>query len=88
MTLYKEEKAKLVELERKKKEGELIPINEVIKEWNQRALIIKNLLLSWVNKLPPLLEKKSKSKIKEILDQEVREILEVLSHGGNAAKEN
>jgi len=86
---YREEKARLAELERKAKEGELVPVEQVIKEWGEKALTIKSILLSWTNKLPPLLEKKSKSKIKEILDEQVREILEVLSQGvESTAKEN
>jgi len=83
MALYREEKAKMVELERKRKEGEYVPVEEVSRAWCERALTVKNQLLSWVSKLPPLLERKGKTQISKILKVQIDELLEALYQHGS-----
>jgi phage terminase Nu1 subunit (DNA packaging protein) len=82
MAIYREEKAKMVEIERKRKEGELVPVDAVAQAWCERALTVKNQLLSWISKLPPLLERKSKQKIAQILKEQIDEVLEALYQNG------
>lgn len=79
MAKNKELKNKLLEIEKQKLEGKLVPAKEIEKKWSEIALTLKTQILSWSSKLPPLLEKKSKKQISKILKEQINELLEMLS---------
>jgi len=84
LVIYREEKAKLTQIKRMQEEGRLVDRDEVRRMLSELGLAMRNKLLGWGNKLPPLLEKKGRAKIAEILEAEIRELLEELSSEGQA----
>ena len=73
---YKSERAKLMELQRKEKEGILIDKREVEKILVEIGYKFKKKLLSWRSKLPPILINKTRKEIDKILSDEVDELME------------
>lgn len=73
--LLLEEQVKLKELERRKKEGELVELEKVAQAWASILGIVKDRLWTAVQKLPPILAELSPEEIQEVLRQEVSTIL-------------
>ena len=77
------EAIKAIKLEQEKykleiMKGKYISVEEVAKQFEEIALKVKTTLLSWLDKLPPLLEKKTKRQIAKILNEQIKEVLERL----------
>jgi len=86
---YREEKAKLIELERKEKERFLIKREKVEKVLIEIANSFKKKLYLWKTKLPPKLENRTRKQIEVILDEEIEEFFEDINKKGmpfNTAK--
>ena len=84
---YKSERAKLMELQRKEKEGILIDKREVEKILVEIGNNFKKKLLSWRSKLPPILTNKTRKEIDKILLDEIDELMEyVFPDGFNKLK--
>ena len=81
---YREEKAKLIELERKEKERILIKREKIEKLLIEIANIVKKKLYSWRTKLPPILEKKTRKQIDVILNEELNELFEDIDENGKS----
>jgi hypothetical protein len=68
-------KAEKAEIELKKAKGELISKQEVFEFWKMRVIIVKMGLLAFKDRLPPMLEGKTRKQISRIIEAEVLELL-------------
>jgi hypothetical protein len=74
MDKYREERARLSEIERKKAEGLLIEKSEIAAAWAARVDVVTAGLEAFRNRLPPLLAGKSRLEIANILSEEVYQL--------------
>ena len=56
-----------------------VAVEDVERQFAELGSLVKSKLMSWIAKLPPLLEEKSMAQMSEVLEDEVREVLEDLS---------
>jgi hypothetical protein len=75
-------KAEKAEIELKKAKGELISKDEVIDQWARRVIIVKLGLLAFKDRLPPMLEGKTRKQISRIIESEVLELLRSYTEQG------
>jgi hypothetical protein len=68
---YRKEKALIARLDRLEREKELMPIEDVHLEWATRVSVVTHGLELLIDRLPPLIEGKTRIDIAKILKQEV-----------------
>lgn len=72
---FREFKAKLAEIEYRKKIGELIDREEVKAGWVQRVMVVKRALLSLSRTLAPQVANKDAKLCQAIIDKRIREVI-------------
>ncbi len=71
MTEFRRERALLAKIERRRSEGELISKQDVASQWAKRLQNLAQSLDNLVNRLPPILERKSRREIGSLLKAEI-----------------
>lgn len=74
LTQFRRERALLAQIERKKAEGLLWPLEKIQQQWNHRVLLVTSGLTALADRLPPVLAGKSRNEIRAIIREEVREL--------------
>ena len=69
-------KAKRMELDAKKAEGQMLPKNEVITQWTARVIELTSGLEGLVDRLPPLLAGLSPKRMQPVIKREIRHLRE------------
>jgi hypothetical protein len=82
LTAFRRERALLAEIERKKAEGELIKADDIYNLWAGRVLFVKLGLLNFKDRLPPMLQGKTRSQMAQILENECHELLRSYTEKG------
>lgn len=73
-------KAKLTELDYRERIGELIPADDVDKEWDSIARLVKDTLLNWPPRIAEQLARETdRRKVQDMLEQEIYNVLELLA---------
>jgi hypothetical protein len=72
---YRKEKAIMARLRRETLEGDLMSKTEIIDQWTKRVIITKLGLLAFKDRLPAMLEGKTRKQISRIVEFEVLELL-------------
>jgi len=82
LSLYRKERYLLAKIEREKTEGELIAKADILDGWIYRLKVVRDMCLMWRDRLPPLLEGKSKREIRTLLDFELRHVFSSFAQDG------
>ena len=79
---YWRAKAEKAEVEVAQAKARLISRADVIDQWCARAAEMKQSLLGWSTRLPPRIEGRALSEIRDIIDEEARKLLESYARDG------
>jgi hypothetical protein len=74
LAAFRRERYKLSKLERRQREGGLVPWSEIIPAWQSRVGVVTSGLEAFADRLSPLLAGKGRDDIHAILKAEVREL--------------
>lgn len=81
LTEYRKERALKAKIERKKLEGELMTKQEVFEGWAWRVKEVTAALSALPERLPPMLEGKERSGMREIIAEEVWKLRDAFARG-------
>jgi len=76
------EKIKGERLKNEQTEGNLISLDEIKKQWSARVGVVTSGLEAFADRLPPVLEGKSKSEMKQLIKREIRELRDSYARKG------
>jgi len=79
---YRMARAAMAEMDLKIKEGELIPVDEVHRQWALRIAEVAGGLETFADRLPPLLVGKEREQMRQVIDGEVWRLRDVYSRNG------
>lgn len=82
LTEFRKERARMAKLERLKLRGQLLSRQEVVDQWCNRAAEMKQGLLGFSVRLPPRLEGRTLSEIRDVIEEEARRLLESYARPG------
>jgi len=89
LTEFRKERAKLARIERKKAEGGLIPMEEVRKDVFDMARATRDAVMSIPERIAAILAaEKDQGKVREILNNEIRQALEGVARGEKWTSQN
>jgi len=74
LTEFRKERALLAQIERKKAEGKLWPVDKIEEQWNARIMLVTAGLTALGDRLPPVLVGKKRSEVRKIIKAEIREL--------------
>lgn len=86
LTAFRKERARISRIERRKLQGEVINRADVVSEWVNRILCVRQGMLALEHRLTPRLEGKSVSEMRTIIHEEAYCMLTNYSRGGNYCK--
>jgi hypothetical protein len=82
MTAFRRERAKLAKIQRLEAEGELMPKEEIVREWARRVVHVCGGFEGFADRLSVILEGKSRIEIYDIIKAEVRLLRETYARNG------
>jgi len=87
LAAFRRERYKLSKLERRQREGGLVPWSEIIPAWQSRVVVVTSGLETFADRLAPLLAGKGRDEIREVLRKEVRELRDQYARNGKYCPE-